>query len=190
MNSNYVYTSNEFGKDADLGFSFQEGAGKGATIGGAAGTVVPGVGNAVGAGVGTIIGGVASFFGGGKKYSDCGAKQLQAAEVFRTLLTPADLQQIAADARQNVGDLTGSTADDLAFHYLGGDDCETTSSEGRAWKARVDALLQKRQQEKQQAVQAANGSSSGVVSSAGLGKSVLIGGSVLGLGLIVAAMAK
>lgn len=89
------------------------------------------------------------LFGGKRRYDSCGDQQRVVADTFRTYLSPSDLNTIADDHLRTVrGELTGRTPYALAFHYLGGDDCQVTTAEGKAWAARVDQLVSRRQAEK------------------------------------------
>jgi len=80
-------------------------------------------------------------------FQNCGQQQQEVAAQFQRFFSQSDLNNLA-DAHTH-GKIRGRTANDVAFHFLGGDDCKVTSSAGQSWSNKVLNLLNQRKSEKQ-----------------------------------------
>lgn len=95
-----------------------------------------------------------SVLGSSSSFSDCGAKQRQVEKQFRQYFTNSDIQILLN--QHTHGEIRGRSVSDLAFHFLGGDDCNVTSSAGQRWSSRVASLLNQRKAEQEQKIQTSN----------------------------------
>jgi len=85
--------------------------------------------------------------GKSETFQNCGQQQQEVATQFQRFFSQGDLNNLA-DMHTH-GKIRGRTANDIAFHFLGGDDCKVTSSAGQSWSNKVLNLLNQRKAEKQ-----------------------------------------
>jgi len=90
---------------------------------------------------------VKSVTGKSGTFQNCGEQQQEVATQFQRFFSQGDLNNLA-DMHTH-GKIRGRSANDIAFHFLGGDDCKVTSSAGQSWSNKVLNLLNQRKAEKQ-----------------------------------------
>lgn len=134
--------------------------GTGASIGAAAGSVVPGVGTAIGGAVGTLGGAVASLFGGGGGSGcdkDTRQKKNELTQRIQQLLTPSEMDDLTSGMEN-----PQHSASQMADFFYGGHDCKhknVTSGDQRFLDRLPQMLKRKARQADRQQQQQSSGSS-------------------------------